>query len=56
MVLRSSYQPARASAWIAGKTGMRAVTLPYTVGSTERAGDLFALYEEILGRLAEAAP
>ncbi len=55
MVLRTPYQPSRASEWIAERTGMRAVELPFTVGGSARATDLFSLFDDILARLKEAA-
>lgn len=55
MVLRAGYLSPKASEWLAAKAGLRAVTLPYTVGGSERAGDLIALYDDILDRLTEAA-
>jgi zinc/manganese transport system substrate-binding protein len=55
MVLRTPYQPPRGSEWIAARTGTRAVELPYTVGGSERARDLFGLFDDMLARLAEAA-
>lgn len=55
MVLRAGYLSPKASEWIVGKAGLRAVTLPYTVGGSARAGDLIALYDDILERLTEAA-
>jgi zinc/manganese transport system substrate-binding protein len=55
MVLRTPYQSPRGSEWIAGRAGVRAVELPYTVGGSEKARDLFALFDETLARLREAA-
>lgn len=55
MVLRTPYQSPRGSEWIASRTGTRAVELPYTVGGSERAKDLFGLFDDTLARLAEAA-
>jgi len=55
MVLRTPYQPPRPSEWIAERTGMRAVELPFTVGGSARATDLFSLFDDILARLKEAA-
>jgi zinc/manganese transport system substrate-binding protein len=37
------------------RTGIPAVMLPFTVGGTEKAGDLFALFEETIRLLLEAA-
>jgi zinc/manganese transport system substrate-binding protein len=55
MVLRTPYQPSRASEWIAERTGMRAVELPFTVGGSAAAKDLFSLFEDTLARLKDAA-
>jgi len=54
MVLRTAYQSPRASEWIAERTGMRAVMLPYTVGGTDEASDLYALFDDTLARLLGA--
>ncbi|HEX2199625.1 MAG TPA: zinc ABC transporter substrate-binding protein [Burkholderiales bacterium] len=55
MVLRTPYQPPRASEWIAERAGMRAVELPFTVGGSAAAKDLFSLFEDTLVRLKDAA-
>lgn len=41
------------SAWLAKRTGVSFLVLPYTVGSTERAMDLSSLFGEIVTRLVE---
>jgi zinc/manganese transport system substrate-binding protein len=51
MVLRAAYQQEGPSQWIAGKTGMPAVLLPYTVGGTPEAKDLFGLFDDTVQRL-----
>ena len=51
MVLRTAYQSDAASLWIAGKAGIPAVMLPFTVGGTPEAGDLFGLFDDTLRRL-----
>ncbi len=51
MVLRAAYNPEGPSQWIAGKTGIPAVLLPYTVGGTAEAKDLFGLFDDTLQRL-----
>ena len=51
MVLRTAYQPEGPSRWLAEKAGIPAVLLPYTVGGTAEASDLFALFEDTLQRL-----
>jgi zinc/manganese transport system substrate-binding protein len=55
MVLRTPYQASRASEWIAERAGIRAVVLPFTVGGSDRAKDLFSLFDDTLERLGEAA-
>lgn len=52
-IVRSPYQDARASEWLAERTGIPAVVLPLTVGGTDEAQDLFSLYENIIDRLLE---
>jgi zinc/manganese transport system substrate-binding protein len=51
MVLRAAYQDDRPSAWIAERTHIRAVALPYTVGGTAQASDLFGLFDDTIARL-----
>ena len=51
MVLRTAYQSDGASLWIAGKAGIPAVMLPFTVGGTPEAGDLFGLFDDSIRRL-----
>lgn len=51
MVLRAAYQQEGPSQWIAGKAGMPAVLLPYTVGGTAEAKDLFGLFDDTVQRL-----
>jgi zinc/manganese transport system substrate-binding protein len=50
-VLRAAYDDPRPSEWLAARAGIRAVVLPYTVGGTPEAKDLFSLYEDTLSRL-----
>lgn len=51
MVLRTAYQSDGPSQWIAGKTGIPAVMLPFTVGGTPEAGDLTGLFDDTIRRL-----
>ena len=51
MVLRTAYQSDGPSLWIAGKAGIPAVMLPFTVGGTPEAGDLFGLFDDTVQRL-----
>ena len=54
MVLRAAYQPDGPSAWIAGKAGIPAVLLPFTVGGTPEAKDLVGLFDDTVQRLLKA--
>jgi zinc/manganese transport system substrate-binding protein len=56
LLIRSATDDRRAADWLAERTGIRVVTLPYTVGADEAAGDLFGLFDAILVRLLEAVP
>ena len=55
MVLRAAYQGDRASQWIAERAKIKAVELPFTVGGTEGAKDLFGLYDDTIQRLVKGA-
>lgn len=54
VIVRSPYQDSRASEWLEERTGIPAVVLPLTVGGTEKATDLFTLFDDIIGRLLGA--
>jgi zinc/manganese transport system substrate-binding protein len=56
MVLRAAYQSEGPSQWIAKKAGIPAVSLPFTVGGTAGAGDLFGLFDDSIQRLLQAKP
>ncbi|HEV7392150.1 MAG TPA: zinc ABC transporter substrate-binding protein [Burkholderiales bacterium] len=51
VVVRSAYNDPRPAAFIAERARIPAVMLPYTVGGSERAKDLFGLYDDTLSRL-----
>ncbi|MGB5208861.1 MAG: zinc ABC transporter substrate-binding protein [Azonexus sp.] len=51
MVLRTAYQSDGPSLWIAEKAGIPAVMLPFTVGGTPAAGDLFGLFDDTVQRM-----
>jgi zinc/manganese transport system substrate-binding protein len=55
MVLRAAYQGDRASQWLAQRTRIAPVTLPFTVGGSDGAKDLFGLFDDTLQRLLKAA-
>lgn len=54
MVLRPAYQYDAPSRWIAERTRIPAVVLPFTIGGTTDAKDLFSLYDDTISRLLKA--
>jgi len=54
-VVRSAYNDPRPAEWLAERMRISVVTLPYTVGGTDKAKDLFALFDDTLARLAAVA-
>ena len=55
MVTCAAYQDSRPSDWLAKNAGFPAVKLPFTVGGTEAAKDLFGLFDDTVARLVAAA-
>lgn len=54
-IVRSAYNDPRAAQWLAERARIPSVLVPFTVGGTEAAKDLFGLYEDTLARLLAAA-
>jgi zinc/manganese transport system substrate-binding protein len=54
MVIRASYNDGRASEWLADRARIPAVMLPFTVGGTDKAKDLFGLFDDTVQRLLAA--
>ena len=54
MVLRAAYQSERPSAWLSQRAGIPVAVLPFTVGGSEGADDLFGLFDDTINRLLEA--
>lgn len=52
-IVYSSHSNPRAAHWLAERTDIPAVELPYTVGASEKADDLFGLFDEIIRLLKE---
>ncbi len=48
LILRTPYDSAKASTWLSGKSSLRAVKLPYTVGGDEKSDNLFSLFDQTL--------
>jgi zinc/manganese transport system substrate-binding protein len=59
-IISAAYQDPKAGDWLAGRTGVPAVILPFTVGGDDAATNLFSLYDDtidrLLGALAAAKP
>jgi zinc/manganese transport system substrate-binding protein len=54
MVIRGGYQDDRPSRFVAERMGIPAVALPFTIGGTPQATDLFRLFDDTLSRLLES--
>ena len=54
MVLYAAYQDPRPSEWLSKNAGIPAVKVPFTVGGTDGAKDLFGLFDDTLARLLAA--
>ena len=54
-VVRAAYNDPRASEWLSREAHIPAVLMPFTVGGTERAKDLFGLYDDSIARLIAVA-
>jgi zinc/manganese transport system substrate-binding protein len=55
VIIRAPFQSDKASEWLESHTGIPAVMLPLTVGGSDRADDLFGLFDDVLDRLLEVA-
>jgi zinc/manganese transport system substrate-binding protein len=55
VIIRAPYQHAKPSEWLAERTGIAAIVLPLTVGGTDEATNLYALFDDIIARLSGAA-
>ena len=53
-VIRAAYSDGRGSEWLAERAKIPALVLPFTVGGSERAKDLFGLYDDTLQKLLSA--
>ena len=54
-VVRAAYNEPRAAEWLAERAKIPAVMVPFTVGGTDNAKDLFGLYDDTLTRLLAVA-
>ena len=51
MILYSSYDDPKAAQFLSQRTGVPSVMLPFTVGGSERAKDLFGYFDDVIARL-----
>ncbi len=54
MVLYSAYQDPRPSEWLSKNASIPAVKIPFTVGGSDAAKDLFSLFDDTVARLLAA--
>jgi zinc/manganese transport system substrate-binding protein len=55
MVIYAAYQDPRPSDWLSRNAGIPAVKVPFTVGGTGKATDLYGLFDDTIARLLAAA-
>ncbi|MCX7041731.1 MAG: zinc ABC transporter substrate-binding protein [Gammaproteobacteria bacterium] len=54
-IVRGAYQDAKASEWLSSRTGVPAVSLPFTVGGDAASKDLFGMFDSTIDKLLGAA-
>jgi zinc/manganese transport system substrate-binding protein len=54
-IISAAYQDQKAAKWLAERTGVPVVVLPYTVGGDAQAKDLFGLFDSTIDKLLGAA-
>jgi zinc/manganese transport system substrate-binding protein len=55
MVISSAYQDPKPAEWLSRNAGLPLARLPFTVGGSDAARDLFGLYDDTVARLLAAA-
>ncbi len=55
VIARAAYNDPRAGEWLSERAKIPAVVLPFTVGGTDKAQDLFSLFDDTLARLLAVA-
>jgi zinc/manganese transport system substrate-binding protein len=56
VILRAAYNDGRASEWLNERTRLPIAVLPFTVGGSDAAKDLFGLFDDTVQRLNKALP
>jgi zinc/manganese transport system substrate-binding protein len=54
-IIRSPFQSDKASEWLSERTSIPELVLPFTVGGSEEAGDLYGLFSDTIKRLLEVS-
>ena len=54
MIIRAAYEDDRPSQFVSERAKVPAVTLPFTIGGTDGAKDLFSLYDDTIKRMKDA--
>jgi len=54
VIVYSGYQDPKAAEWLGERTKLPVVMLPYTVGGTPEAKDLYSLFDDSINRLLKA--
>lgn len=55
VIIRGAYNDGRGSQWLSERTHIPVAVLPFTVGGSERAKDLFGLFDDTVDQLLKAA-
>ena len=55
-IMVAAYEDPKSAQWLAGKTGLPVLVLPYTVGGSAQAKDLFSLYDTTINQLLRGVP
>jgi zinc/manganese transport system substrate-binding protein len=53
LIVRTPYDSPRPGEWLAERSGIPLATLPFTVGGSDRAQDLFGLFDDTLAKLKD---
>jgi zinc/manganese transport system substrate-binding protein len=54
LIVRMAYNDPKAPEWLSERTGIPEVELPFTVGGTDQASDLYGLFDDTIKRLNTA--
>jgi zinc/manganese transport system substrate-binding protein len=55
-IVVAAYEDPKSAQWLAARTGLPVVVLPYTVGANPQASDLLSLYDSTISALLKAVP